>query len=106
MTPIEDAIVNADPFETPEGEARLRVVGYYAGGYPAVQAVLENGEVWGTLSLRMDGLGPDEMAVKTWTENEGWWRKAVDAAGLQIVRRVPVSQWSTAVIVAAVGGES
>lgn len=82
-------------FRVAIGKARMVVVGIYRSGRPAVSAVMTQGtdddpdtdnvipgETWGKLTVEDDRLKATEVGVKTWAENEEWWRDAVDALGL------------------------
>ena len=55
----------------------------YANGGTVVQVIMDNGALWGILSVNIPGetehLRPGEFFAKTWSENEGWSQAALDS---------------------------
>lgn len=57
-----------------EVSLRLKVVGEYNSGMKAIEAIDETNQCFGRLTVNVEGvnLEPDEIIVKTYSENEAW----------------------------------
>lgn len=84
---MKDAIIIKNNFKFRDENLKIVQSSYVQGGNPAWVLSDDTGEQYITATVNLPGLAPDELAIKTYSENEGLLEALLAADVIELPHR-------------------